>query len=372
MPYTYQIKRAFFITLFGAFFLFIVFMGTKTYEQTRAIMRQQIKQEILSMAIIGALDLQEEVYIIREIQGESGLSHPGLPELVEELKHIRDSSEKIRFVYIMRKTDDPNVLEFVADADSLSSDAELDINANGKVDANEEASYPGDTYDISTTPAMQGPAFEGPVTDEEFSKDEWGTWMSAYAPIVDSQNNVIAILGIDMSAASYQELENSVFPLMFLLAILSFVLCFISSLVMFFFRTSERMAVERATEMTEKVHQTSMLMQSIIRNLPVALFCKDVQNEYRFVLWNKRSEEIFGLLKPDVIGKNDYDFFPKDQADFFRKTDQGVMDGGQIVEIAREPVNSKNGTVYVHTKKVPILDEDGKPRYLLGISEIVD
>jgi PAS domain S-box-containing protein len=70
-----------------------------------------------------------------------------------------------------------------------------------------------------------------------------------------------------------------------------------------------------------------------------------------------------------MLGKNDYDFFPKEQADFFTAKDREVLVGHKVVEIEKEEIDTKNGKRVLHTKKVPLYDEAGNPIYLVGISE---
>jgi hypothetical protein len=60
--------------------------------------------------------------------------------------------------------------------------------------------------------------------------------------------------------------------------------------------------------------------QSIVDNVPDMIFVKEAK-ELRFVLFNKAGEELLGYKKEKMIGKNDYDFFPKDQAKFFIEKD---------------------------------------------------
>jgi len=71
-----------------------------------------------------------------------------------------------------------------------------------------------------------------------------------------------------------------------------------------------------------------------------------------------------------LIGKNDYDFFPKEEADWFTKLDREVLASGELVDIPEEPIDTRRlGKRFLHTKKIPILDASGTPRFLLGISE---
>ena len=79
---------------------------------------------------------------------------------------------------------------------------------------------------------------------------------------------------------------------------------------------------------------------------------------------------MLGYSSEDLIGRNDYDFFPKKEADFFTRKDREVLDRGTLFDIPEEPIQTKyKGERILHTKKIPLFDEKGKPEYLLGISE---
>lgn len=112
-----------------------------------------------------------------------------------------------------------------------------------------------------------------------------------------------------------------------------------------------------------------MFLESILDNIPNTIFVKEAK-ELRFVRFNKAAEELFGYLRSEMIGKNDYDFFTKEEADFFTSKDRSVLSEGRVLDIPEEPIHTKyKGVRMLHTKKIPILDKDGNPQYLLGISE---
>ncbi len=110
-------------------------------------------------------------------------------------------------------------------------------------------------------------------------------------------------------------------------------------------------------------------LDSVIENIPHMIFVKDAK-ELRFIRFNKAGEDLLGYSKKSMIGKNDYDFFPKPEADFFTRKDREVLENGRLFDIPEEPIHTRyHGIRILHTKKIPIIDEKGKPSYLLGISE---
>jgi PAS domain S-box-containing protein len=113
---------------------------------------------------------------------------------------------------------------------------------------------------------------------------------------------------------------------------------------------------------------TDAFLDSIIENIPAMVFVKDAAT-LAFVRFNRAGEELLGRPRETMLGKTDLDFFPREQAEFFQARDREVLASGQLVDVAEEPIETPRGQRWLHTKKIPILDENGQPRYLLGISE---
>lgn len=119
----------------------------------------------------------------------------------------------------------------------------------------------------------------------------------------------------------------------------------------------------------EEMRRMNVLMDSVIENIPNMLFLKDAKN-LRFIRFNRAGEKLIGYSRDDLLGKCDYDFFPKDQADFFTEKDREVLRLKSVVDISEEPLQTRDkGERILHTKKVPILGANGESEYLLGISE---
>ena len=132
-----------------------------------------------------------------------------------------------------------------------------------------------------------------------------------------------------------------------------------------------RLVAEQALELQRseaRAEQALAFLDAIIENIPDMVFVKDA-DKLAFVRFNRAGETLLGIPRDQLIGKSDFDFFPREEAEFFVAKDRETLDNKALVDIAEEPIQTRAGERWLHTKKVPIVDADGVPRYLLGISE---
>jgi PAS domain-containing protein len=84
-----------------------------------------------------------------------------------------------------------------------------------------------------------------------------------------------------------------------------------------------RKANERLqTEIAER-HETKDFLASLVENVPLMIFVKEAR-ELRFIKLNRAGEELLGYTEKELLGKNDYDFFTEEEADWFIKADRRV------------------------------------------------
>lgn len=119
---------------------------------------------------------------------------------------------------------------------------------------------------------------------------------------------------------------------------------------------------------TDELNKQTTFLSNILENVPNMIFVKEAKN-LKFELFNKAGEELLGQKSEDLLGKSDRDFFPKEQADFFINKDRAVLKEKKLLDIPEEPIKTPHGERLLHTRKIPLYDKNGKPEYLLGISE---
>lgn len=241
------------LALTGSLLIFvaIALQSGLLYMRSTEAMQHQLAMRLQTAAALGAQRFTGEE--IDAITGIESFKTPLYIDMVSKLQDIRTATPNIDYAYIMRKTQDPMKLEFVADADSLVvSDA---------------SSYPGDLYDISGINAMQGPAFSKPSVDKEITTDQWGQLISGYAPIYRADGSVAAIIGIDMDAADFVMLSRQAFSRLALITMLSIGLIIVISVTYILWerrmRSIHMIQSERSAMLALATHQLGGPISSI-------------------------------------------------------------------------------------------------------------
>ncbi|MEM2601381.1 MAG: PAS domain-containing protein [Candidatus Bathyarchaeia archaeon] len=127
------------------------------------------------------------------------------------------------------------------------------------------------------------------------------------------------------------------------------------------------MDISAIKNMRDALSRSERFLRSIIDNLPDPVFVKD--REFRYVMVNKAYANYLGRTEDEILGKTDYELYPKEQADFFREWDRKVVDGGSAVDIPEEVSTDASGAVHtLRVRKAPLKDEEGRVTHIIGIT----
>ena len=124
---------------------------------------------------------------------------------------------------------------------------------------------------------------------------------------------------------------------------------------------TERMQAE------EKLRNERLLLRTVIDNIPATIYCKDVDGHK--TLANRAELKMIGAKSEDeVLGKTDFDLYPKEIADEYFADDQTVIKNLEPV-INREElfIDGKGEQRWLLTSKIPMLDDYGGVIGLVGI-----
>ena len=119
----------------------------------------------------------------------------------------------------------------------------------------------------------------------------------------------------------------------------------------------------RQTEMS--LRNSESLYHSLVETMPQNVFRKDLQGRFTFA--NQQYCKHYRCKLEDILGKTDFDFFPKELAEKYRKDDQRVIETGQTYEIVEDhhPLGQEKTTIQV--VKTPLYSADGS---IIGIQGI--
>jgi PAS domain S-box-containing protein len=110
------------------------------------------------------------------------------------------------------------------------------------------------------------------------------------------------------------------------------------------------------------------LLQTLIDSLPDYLYVKNVKSQ--FVLVNRALMQFLGIATPDqIIGKTDFDFFPKELATRYYLDEQQIFRSGRLLVHQEEPMIDRTGNPgWFLTTKIPLRDNQGRIFGLVGLN----
>jgi PAS domain S-box-containing protein len=133
-------------------------------------------------------------------------------------------------------------------------------------------------------------------------------------------------------------------------------------------RTEELQAeVSERVRAEETLSEERKVLRALIDNVPDFIYVKDMGS--RFLVANLAVAKQMGAMSPEeLLGKTDFDFYPRELATTFFEDEQKVIRSGQA-EVNREEagLDSLGNVSHVITTQVPLRDKNGRVIGLAGI-----
>ena len=124
---------------------------------------------------------------------------------------------------------------------------------------------------------------------------------------------------------------------------------------------------ERVKSSIGALRQKNEEQKVLLSSIPAFVYFKDRNDNY--IAANRAFADMTGTSIDEIAGKTDYDFFPKEEADFYRKCDQEVMESGEPKYNIEETVTGVDGKkMWASTSKTPFFNSDGNVIGMVGIT----
>jgi PAS domain S-box-containing protein len=115
----------------------------------------------------------------------------------------------------------------------------------------------------------------------------------------------------------------------------------------------------------DRVRRREAQLDAILDNSTAVIWLKDRKGRYMLV--NRRFEEVFHVQRDSLVGKTDHDVFPVYLADGFRANDRRVLKERRVLELEEVVSRDDDDRTFI-TVKFPLFDVTGEPYGVCGIS----
>jgi PAS domain S-box-containing protein len=137
--------------------------------------------------------------------------------------------------------------------------------------------------------------------------------------------------------------------------------------------TQEEMERKRGEQerIQQELQQELTLLNALMDNIPDYIYFKDEKS--RFIRISKSMVSLFGANSPDeLVGKSDFDFHTKENAEKFFSEEQDIMNSKTPVKdrVSHETFDNGNDN-WVSVTKMPLFDTSGRVVGTWGISRII-
>ena len=118
----------------------------------------------------------------------------------------------------------------------------------------------------------------------------------------------------------------------------------------------------------DELRELNYLMDAILNNIPVYLFVKDPEDDFRYLYWNKAFASHSKIPASKALGRTDFEVFPEhENAEKFHRDDLELIRTRERMEMQETYVTATGETRIVQTLKT-LVPLEGRAPLIIGIS----
>src|SRR5689334_5265146 len=126
-----------------------------------------------------------------------------------------------------------------------------------------------------------------------------------------------------------------------------------------------RRQIAERNEADQALRKSQRLLRALADTLSALIWVKDLDG--RYLLANRSYQQLVGRPEDTLVGKTDYDLFPREEAAKFRETDQQAIAAGSAIQVEEHVTQGADTLTFVSIKS-PLLDEAGQVYAVCGVS----
>jgi hypothetical protein len=190
-----------------------------TVHEAKTAITDQMKEELVLTADIMAGQVDGD--LLNQLNVAEDTENEAFMQVYQKLNELRgDNGNLITYAYIVRMDGERNA-KFIVDANYLLEGGIIDV-------------YVDQLYEDAPIEDIEIGMVAPHASNEPYT-DEWGTFMTGYAPIYDSDGNVAGVLGVDFDVATVIEKQDFLSSLVYYILIGSILAA--TSVILYFSRT---------------------------------------------------------------------------------------------------------------------------------------
>ena len=123
--------------------------------------------------------------------------------------------------------------------------------------------------------------------------------------------------------------------------------------------------ITQRKQVEENLRNSESLYHSLVEAIPQNIFRKDTQSKFTFA--NHQFCKLMGLKLEEIVGKTDFDFFPVELAEKYRRDDWHVLETGQPFQAVEEYQPPGGERSFIQIVKTPLYEASGRIIGLQGM-----